>query len=92
MNALRKLAEIIHDVCTSTLCAADFHGWRYQPGIQVRGETYGPYRACRHCGTNIVLAVEPPAGHPDSMTRELSRQDEEWLAALDHELFPEETR
>jgi hypothetical protein len=42
---------------------------------------------CSRC--NIIRRDDaPPPGHPDSMTRELSDAEEEYLAALDAELDP----
>ncbi|REF00348.1 hypothetical protein [Thermomonospora umbrina] len=74
-------------------CAVVGHWWDVEPAIEHRGDIFGPYRVCARCelgDTRLVLATEPPPGHPDSMTRELSPRFEVELARIDAELFPEE--
>jgi hypothetical protein len=48
--------------------------------------------ACRRCGQDRHTGPsgELPLLHPESMTGELGEAAEEWLAALDAVLFPEE--
>jgi hypothetical protein len=81
---------------SSLVCAVLGHRWAVIPAeTTTRGDTYSPYRVCaRGCSTHkaLVLATEPPAGHPDSMTRELPREQEALLGALDAELFPQEAK
>ena len=65
------------------------HPWQFQPAERDRaGHVLGPWRYCPICGATIALLTEPPADHPESMTAELPREQEEWLAALDAELDP----
>jgi hypothetical protein len=44
---------------------------------------------CHRCG-QVRRDFPPAPGHLESVTAELSETDEEFLAALDAELFPEE--
>jgi hypothetical protein len=48
-----------------------------------------PVVLCARCG-RVRRDFPPPPGHPETMTAEVSDADEEFLAALDAELFPEE--
>lgn len=48
-----------------------------------------PAVMCTRC-SRVRRDEHPPAGHPDSMEIVLSDADEEFLAAVDEELFPEE--
>lgn len=68
------------------------HTWHVQAAdTDITGRTLGPWRYCPICGTTIALQAEPPADHPDSMTAELPSEQEEWLAAVDRELWAKES-
>ena len=69
------------------------HSWKFKETFigADSGDTYGPWLICNPCNEFRVLDREPPLGHPDSMTTELPRKQEEWLAAVDAELWHKET-
>jgi hypothetical protein len=67
------------------------HTWRTAPADTLpNGRTVGPWLYCPTCGHSRLLLAEPPADHPDSMTAELPPEQEEWLAAVDLELWAKE--
>ena len=73
MNALRRL---IHAVTGR-------HFWAIQEAdTTITGQRIGPWRYCRVCNETIPLLNEPPADHPESMSR-LSPEQEKVLAALE---------
>lgn len=79
MNLLRRL---IHAVTGR-------HYWQYESAEVVgSGRVYGPWIRCTVCSTTQKALDEPPADHPDSMTAELPPEQEEWLAAVDEDLWP----
>lgn len=80
-------------------CTPDTHNWHYDSGRtltneistgDMRASQAGPFRVCGRCFSCHQLA-DIPARHPESMTADLGDEVEEMLAALDSELFPEET-
>ncbi|TYK45118.1 hypothetical protein [Actinomadura decatromicini] len=81
MNILRRLIHAL----------TGRHPWQIQPADRdITGRVLGPWRYCPICGTTVVLLNEPPADHPESMTAELPPEQEEWLAAVDRELWAKE--
>src|SRR5690606_22397833 len=56
------------------------------------GRTVGPWLYCTVCGDTRPLPAEPPADHPESMPAELPPEQEEWLAAVDRELWTKEAQ
>jgi len=68
-------------------CVRDGHGW--VPLEYVTDGELRQYGETCSCCSVIRSFDEPPAGHPESMTAELSRDEEAWLAALDADLFPD---
>lgn len=66
------------------------HPWKYEAPLTVEDRTYGPFLLCKPCNKALLLQAEPPFEHPDSMTVELPREQEEWLAAVDRELWAKE--
>lgn len=74
-----------------THAVAGRHPWRFQPADRdITGRVLGPWRYCPICHATVKLLTEPPADHPESMTAELPREQEEWLAAVDDELWAKE--
>ena len=71
-------------------CKRSEHQWAATPPVILRGAKFGPYRVCTRCDgpTRLVLLDEPPFEHPDSMTVELPREQEEWLAELADRTWP----
>lgn len=65
-------------------CKQTGHRWTVEPRQISYGAKFGPYRVCSRCDSDhrLVLLEEPPLEHPDSMTVELPRGQEEWLAEL----------
>jgi hypothetical protein len=68
----------------------DRHAWMFQPKLGSGDRVYGPWLVCRPCNTALTLQSKPPLSHPDSMTVELPAAEEEWLAAVDEQLWPRE--
>jgi hypothetical protein len=82
----------LHMLCST--CAAKDDCVRYDHDwapLVYRMDGYDEFFAdtCRRCSV-LRKIDEPPPGHPDSTTVELSDVEEEFLAAVDAELFPEE--
>lgn len=72
------------------LCNRIGHRWTVEPRQIYQGAKFGPYRTCARCDPDyrLVLVEEPPLEHPDSMTVELPREQEEWLAELADRTWP----
>lgn len=69
------------------------HHWTIaQAETLPNGRTVGPWLYCTVCGATRPLQPEPPADHPESMTAELPPEQEEWLAAVDRELWTKEAQ
>lgn len=71
-------------------CLIGRHKLRYQPEQHALGRTYPGFEYCPRCCMTRGLAVLPD-GHPDDYDGLLTDTEEEWLAELDAELWPEET-
>lgn len=69
----------MHCPACAPLQACTGHVWEPQTYIGA----YGSFLVCDRCGHVADYLDVPPAGHPESMTKELSAEHEEWLAALD---------
>ena len=68
-------------------CVRDGHHW-VDLIYTIDGETNKYGETCARC--SVVRSFDtPPADHPECMSIELPREQEEWLAALDAELFPD---
>jgi hypothetical protein len=66
------------------------HPWRFVPGYEQHGTVTPTLLLCDTC--EVCQKVDLPAGHPDSLTAELSKHDEALLARLDAETWPETAR
>lgn len=65
------------------------HGWEIEQ--QPDGTTRMLCPECAtHDGNDVSELQDPPPSHPESMTTELPREQEEWLAAVDAELWERE--
>ena len=81
---------ILIDAVARVRCALGWHTWQYEPAQHTPTGTYGPCRMCAWCCAGVELAIEPPAGQPDTKTVDLTRDEKALLASLDAE-FPKET-
>lgn len=66
------------------------HPWRFVPGYEQHGTVTPSLLLCDAC--EVCLKIDLPAGHPDSLTAELTKHGEEILAHLDAETWPEAAR
>lgn len=65
------------------------HRWEIHPAQTNSSGTYGPYQMCKRCQKFYPVI---PAGHPESLTAELTPTEEAALAELDARLWPEEAK
>lgn len=63
------------------------HTWHVHPGYTYRGQAYPAFEVCDRCGTFRPIVL--PERHPESMTVELTREEEFLLAVYADELWPE---
>lgn len=71
------------------LCWIGWHSWGLRSiAFEAKADTTGTFLFCRHCHKGLVLISEPPFEHPDCMTVELAREQEEWLAEVAAEAWP----
>lgn len=80
----RQIDGRLRMICSACANAEDCDRYGHDWGANTARST-----VCRRC-SYFPHADNPPAGHPESMTAELPADQEEALAALDAELFPEE--
>jgi hypothetical protein len=66
------------------------HPWRFVPGYEQHGTVTPTLLVCDPC--EVCIKVTLPAGHPDSLTAELTKQEEALLARLDAETWPKTAR
>lgn len=62
------------------------HSWRVHPGYTFHGQTYPAFEVC-DCGAFRPIVL--PDRHPESMTVELTREEEDYLGWLAYETWPE---
>lgn len=70
-------------------CLIGRHKRRYEPAQEALGHTYPGFDYCPRCTRTWGLTVLPD-GHPDNFDGLLTDAQEEWLADLDAQLWPEE--
>ncbi|MFG2001639.1 hypothetical protein ACGFNU_21055 [Spirillospora sp. NPDC048911] len=77
MNILRRLWHRI----------TGRHTRRFVPGYVHHGHTYPAALVCDPCELHIAVALAP--ANPESLTRSLEPGEEDFLAELDAQLWPE---
>lgn len=63
------------------------HPWRFVPGYEQHGTTTPSLMLCDTC--EVAIEVRLPAGHPESLTAELTEEQEALLARIDATEWPE---
>lgn len=63
------------------------HPWRFVPGYELRGTIHHASLVCDTC--DIVQAVTLAPGHPESLTAELTEEQEVLLARVEATEWPE---
>lgn len=63
------------------------HPWRFVPGYEQRGTIHHSSLVCDTC--DIVQAVTLAPGHPESLTAELTDEQEATLARIEATEWPE---
>lgn len=63
------------------------HPWRVSPGCTVHGQTLPAFEVCDQCDAFRPIVL--PDGHPESLTAELTREEEDYLGWLADQLWPE---
>ena len=86
---ITNIAASVVDAVATYRCSKGRHVWQYAPADRINGRAFGPYRVCGRCETHIVLATEPPAGHPDTKSITFTGDETKLLAVLDESLSKE---